>query len=505
MIPAITGAALIGGRCCVICGSSRYATLAASALAENMSRAILIPLIVACALFMENMDSTVLATALPAIAADMGENPLSLKLAITSYLISLAIFIPISGWVADRYGSRTVFIAAMLVFMVGSLSCANADTLTGFVIARFFQGMGGAMMVPVGRLIIMRSVPKAGVVKAMSYLTMPAMLGPIMGPPLGGLITEHFSWRGIFLINVPVSILGLILIFFFIPNLREENVPAMDGRGLFLSGLGLSMILLALSALGGHLLPDAVIAMCFLVGCLSLYAYWRHSLVAPHPVLRLDLLQLTSFRAGVVGGTLFRIGTGALPFLLPLMLQLGFGLSPSQSGLITCFTAVGALSMRTFTVFILRRIGFRRALTWNSVGSSLVLVGFGLFTAETSHTFIAAVLMITGCFRALQFTYTNTVAYADVNRETMGYATSFASMAHRISQSIGVAVGAYALELSSTLQGHTSIVTEDFLPAFAVATLISLSSVYFYRQLPPDAGAEMSGHRAKPMEKKINE
>jgi nitrate/nitrite transporter NarK len=211
------------------------------------------------------------------------------------------------------------------------------------------------------------------------------------------------------------------------------------------------------------------------------------------------LLKLTSFRAGVVGGTLFRIGTGTLPFLLPLMLQLGFGLSPVQSGLITCFTAIGALSVRTLTVYVLKKVGFRNALTWNAVGSSMVLVGFGLFTAQTSHTVISAILLLTGCFRALQFTYTNTVAYADINRENMGNATSFASMAQRISQSVGVAVGAYALELSSNLQGHARIVAEDFLPAFAVATLISLSSLYFYRQLAPDAGAEMSGHgRHKP-------
>ena len=470
-----------------------------------MPRAILIPLIVACALFMENMDSTVLATALPAIAADLGENPLALKLAITSYLISLAIFIPISGWVADRFGARTVFATAMVTFMAGSLWCAFSGSLTEFVLARFFQGLGGAMMVPVGRLILLRSVPKSGLVRAMNYLTMPAMLGPVLGPPLGGMITEYFHWRGIFLINVPVSILGVILILIFIPNLREDKVPALDGRGLMLSGLGLSTILLGLSALGGHLLPGPAIAGCLAVGMLSLYGYWRHAQRVPHPVLKLDLLRLPTFRAGVVGGTLFRVGTGTLPFLMPLMLQLGFGLSPGQSGLITCFTAIGALSIRTLTVAILRRVGFRWVLTWNALGSSMVMIGFGLFTAQTSHTFIAAVLLVTGCFRSLQFTCTNTVAYADIDRENMGNATSFASMAQRISQSVGVAVGAYALELSSVLQGHESIVAADFMPAFVVSALISLSSLYFYRQLGVEAGAEMSGHGRQKLEKKSDE
>ncbi|MGH8750892.1 MAG: MFS transporter, partial [Burkholderiales bacterium] len=227
-----------------------------------MPRVILIPLIVACALFMENMDSTVIATSLPAIAKDIGENPLALKLALTSYLVSLAVFIPVSGWLADRYGSRTVFAIAIAVFMGGSLLCAASSTLPAFVGARFLQGMGGAMMVPVGRLVLLRSVPRSELVAMLNYLTVPALLGPVIGPPLGGMITLYFHWRWIFLINVPISIIGLFLVLRHIPNLRETAMPPLDVRGFMLTGIGLPVLMLGLSALGGHLLPGNISALC---------------------------------------------------------------------------------------------------------------------------------------------------------------------------------------------------------------------------------------------------
>ena len=220
-----------------------------------MPRHILIALIVACALFMENMDSTIIATSLPAIAAGFHEHPLALNLALTSYLVSLAVFIPISGWVADRIGSRIVFMSAIVVFMAGSLLCSVADSLPAFVLARFIQGIGGAMMVPVGRLVLLKSVPKSELVVALNYLTVPALVGPVIGPALGGLITQYFSWRWIFLINIPISLLGLVLAYRFIPNFREDNVPRLDLPGFALSGIGLAALILGLSTLGRHLLP----------------------------------------------------------------------------------------------------------------------------------------------------------------------------------------------------------------------------------------------------------
>jgi len=229
------------------------------------------------------MDSTVLTTSLPAIAADMGENPLALKLALTSYLVSLAVFIPISGWVADRWGSRTVFASAIVVFVAGSVLCAVSGNLAAFVAARFLQGIGGAMMVPVGRLVLMRAVPKHEYVAALNYLTIPALLGPTIGPALGGAITQHFHWRWIFVVNVPIGILGLYLVYRYIPEITEATVPPFDWRGFALSGVGLSVLMLGLSALGGHLFPAAVTAASIGGGALVLLAYLAHARRAKHP------------------------------------------------------------------------------------------------------------------------------------------------------------------------------------------------------------------------------
>ncbi len=459
-----------------------------------MQRTVLIPLIVACALFMENMDSTVIATSLPAIAQDLGENPLALKLALTSYLVGLAVFIPISGWVADRVGSRTVFASAIAVFMGGSLLCAGSSTLAAFVAARFLQGIGGAMMVPVGRLVLLRAVPKSGLLEALNYLTIPALIGPVVGPALGGAITLYFHWRWIFIINVPISVLGLVLVLRHIENVRDPETPALDLRGFALSGVGLSVLMLGLSALGGHLLPGAVTAACIVAGALALAAYAWHARRAEHPLIDLSLLKLPTFYTGIVAGSLFRIGVGATPFLLPMLLQLGFGLDPLQSGLLTCATAAGAMFMKTLTAAILRRFGFRSVLTANAAVASAAVAVFGLFTAATPHFVIFAVLLVSGCLRSLQFTSLQAISFAEINRETMSQASSIASMAQRLAQSLGVAVGAYALQLSSALQGHGTVVASDFWPAFLAVALISAASLFFHARLRSDAGAEVSGH-----------
>jgi EmrB/QacA subfamily drug resistance transporter len=459
-----------------------------------MQRNVLIPLIVACALFMENMDSTVIATSLPAIATDIGESPLALKLALTSYLVSLAVFIPISGWVADRYGSRSVFAWAIVVFIGGSLLCAASTTLEAFVISRFLQGIGGAMMVPVGRLVLMRAIPKHDYVAALNYLTVPALLGPVTGPALGGAITLYFHWRYIFIINIPIGILGLYLVLRHIPDIRETGMPAFDMRGFALSGLGLSVLMLGFSALGGHLLPLPVATACIVAGFVTLLLYVRHARRSAHPVLDLRLLKLPTFWNGVVAGSVFRAGLGATPFLLPLLFQLGFGLDPLQSGLLTCTTAIGAMFIKTLTVFILRRFGFRTVLSINGVAASLVVMAFGLFSSTTPHSIIALVLLLSGCLRSLQFTALNAISFADIAPEKMSQAASFSSMAQRLSQSAGIAAGAYLLQLSSTAQGHASIVAADFWPAFVGIGLVSALAPLLHLRLPPQAGIEVSGH-----------
>ncbi|WP_442782889.1 MFS transporter [Collimonas fungivorans] len=460
-----------------------------------MPRTLLIPLIVACALFMENMDATVIATSLPVLARDLGQDPLTLKLALTSYVVGLGVFIPISGWVADRFGARTVFRAAILVFLSGSLMCAASSSLAAFVAARFLQGIGGAMMVPVGRIVIFRSVPRTDLVKAISYLTIPSQLGPVIGPPLGGFITTYFHWRWIFLINVPISILGMYLASRYIENYRSDDLQPLDMKGFVLSAIGSTLLMLGLSLIDGELLaPEWAFAMCVLGG-LTLYVYLLHARREPFPLLDLRLLRIPTFRASVIGGSLFRIGLGAVPFLLPLALQVGFGMNAFHAGTITCASAFGAIFMKAIGTSVLRRYGFRSVLIWNAVLAGLALASYGLFTPTTPYLVMMAVVLLGGFFPSMQFTCLNTMAYADLDSADVSRATSLASVVQQISLGLGVTIGGLAVHLSSRLQGHSTIVAADFWPAFIVIGLFSLASIPVTRRLPLNAGSALTGHK----------
>src|SRR5512141_1639163 len=335
-----------------------------------MPRDRIVPLIIAVALFMENMDSTVIATSLPAIAADIGSDPLALKLAVTSYLLSLAIFIPASGWTADRFGARTVFRAAILVFVLGSIGCALSGSLTDFVIARIVQGMGGAMMTPVGRMVLVRTISKRELVGAMVWVTTPALIGPVLGPPVGGFITTYATWHWIFIINVPIGLLGVLLATRYIEDVRVEDHEPFDIVGMVLIGLGIAGVAFGLSVLGLNFLPWWIVVALIVGGACFIAAYLTHARRVDNPALDLSLFRLPTFFASVVGGFIFRLGLGALPFLLPLMLQIGFGMTPFQSGMITFATAFGAMGMKWATATILRRFGFRNILLVNSIISS---------------------------------------------------------------------------------------------------------------------------------------
>jgi len=411
--------------------------------------------------------------------------------------VSLAVFIPASGWVADRYGARTVFASAIVVFVAGSIASALCDTLHGFVIARFVQGMGGALMVPVGRLVLMRAVPKNEYVAALNWLTIPALMGPVIGPALGGAITQFFHWRWIFIINVPIGMLGLYLVLRHIPNTRETERQPFDAVGFVLSGVGLSVLMLGLSALGGHLMAPTTTAACVAAGVLVLGGYALHARRAAHPVVDLRLLRLPTFRDGVLVGSLFRVGLGATPFLMPLLLQLGFGLDPLHSGILTCMTAVGAMFMKTLTVAVLRQWGFRTVLVVNGVLAALSVAAPGLFTAATPHLAIAAVLLLSGCLRSLQFTSLQAISFADIAPPDISQAAGITSMSQRLAQSLGIAAGAYLLQWSSDLQGHATIVAADFWPAFVGAALLALAAPLLHLRLAPDAGMSVSGHRPR--------
>src|ERR1700742_3897872 len=464
-----------------------------------MNKQRVIPLIVATALFMENMDSTVIATSLPAIAADIGTSPLTLKLAITSYLLSLAVFIPASGWTADRFGARMVFAFAVAVFMIGSIGCALSSSVTDFVFARILQGLGGAMMTPVGRLVLLRSVDKSALVNAMAWVTVPGLVGPAIGPPLGGFITTYLTWHWIFLINIPIGLLGITLALRYIDPIRSENPERFDLYGMVLAGIGLAGIAFGLSVAGLNLLPWSVVIALVGVGSISMTLYVMHARRTGSPLLNFPMLPLPTLRAAIIGGFLFRLGIGALPFLLPLLMQVGFGFSPFQSGLVTFGSAVGAMGMKTLAARIIRAFGFRNMMTVNALVSAVFLAACGLFTATTPLLLIMIILVVGGFFRSLEFTAINTVAYAEVEPSQMSRATTIVSVNQQLAVSAGVAVGAFCVESTLALHGQTELSATVFAPAFLVVSLVSAASSYFFWQMPSDAGHERSGRKALAM------
>jgi EmrB/QacA subfamily drug resistance transporter len=458
-----------------------------------MRSAVLTALIIATALFMENMDGTVISTSLPAIARDLHQDPIVLKLALTSYMLTLAVFIPASGWIADRFGARTVFCSAIVVFTLGSILCGASNSLPTLIAARVFQGLGGAMMVPVGRLVLLRSVEKSDLVNALAYLTVPALIGPVAGPPLGGFITTYFHWRWIFWINVPIGILGIALSLRFIANLREQVVPRFDFKGFVLSGLGLLGLISGLSLIGRGMAPYWAIAVMIGLSAVLLAAYARHAYGNEDAILDLKLLRIPTFFSGVVGGLIFRIGIGAMPFLLPLLLQLGFGLSPFESGSLTFATAAGALLMKFSASTALRWFGFRRTLIVNGLISGAFLGACALFTPSTPHWMILLTLLTGGFFRSLEFTALNAISYADIDQPQMSRATSFASVSQQMSGAVGVAVAAICIQLVQFGFGDATLMTRDLSLAFVMVAVISSLSVLVFFRLAPDAGAAVSG------------
>ena len=456
----------------------------------------IVPLIVAVALFMENMDSTVIATSLPAIARAIGTNPLALKLAVTSYLLSLAICIPASGWTADRFGARNVFRIAIGIFILGSIGCAASHSLEEFVIARIVQGMGGAMMTPVGRLIMVRSVDKHLLLNAMSLVTIPALIGPICGPPLGGFITTYASWHWIFLINVPIGLVGIVAATRFIANVRVEQQPPFDLTGFVLAGLAVAGLAFGLSVLGLDFLPAGIVATLIAVGAVCAVAYVVHAKRTPAPILDLDLLKLPTFRASIFGGFLFRLGIGALPFLLPLLLQIGFNLTPFQSGLITFTSALGSMFMKAAVASLLKLFGYRNVLLYNSLISSVFLAACASFVPGMPFWAMIAILLSGGFFRSLQFTSINTIAYAEIDPPLMSRATALTAAAQQLSLSTGVAVGALVVEITLRLKHSPTMGAADFPPAFLAISVLAASAALVFMQLSPTAGEELSGRRA---------
>lgn len=451
-------------------------------------------LIVACALFMQNLDSTVISTALPTIARAFGAEPVHMNVALTAYLLSLAVFIPASGWIADRFGAKHVFRLAIVVFTTGSVLCGLSDSLGELVAARIFQGIGGAMMVPVGRLVLLRTVPKHELVAAMAWLSTPALLGPVLGPPIGGFIVDYFSWRVIFQINIPIGILGVVLVTLFVDDIREPAGHPFDWRGFALSGTALASLMFGVETIGRGIFPPAASWGAVGLGLGSGLLYGWHARRHAAPLIDFGLLRHRTFLVAVAGGTLFRIGIGAIPFLLPMMLQLTFGKSAAQSGLITFASSLGALAMKPAATGALRVLGFRDTLLANGVVSAVLLGMVALFQPGWPVAPIYLILLAGGFFRSLQFTAYNALAYADIPRPKMGFATGFYATVQQVSMTLGVSVGAASLTMTMALSGAAEPRLADFATAFLVVACLSLCSLPVSLLLPRDAAQDLSGH-----------
>jgi EmrB/QacA subfamily drug resistance transporter len=457
----------------------------------------IIPIVLSVALFMENMDSTVIATSLPAIAADIGTSPIALKLALTSYYVALAICIPASGYLADRVGPRRLFQWALVVFMAGSVACAEARSLEGFVAARFLQGMGGAMMTPIARLVLVRSIPKAEFVGAMAWFTIPALVGPLIGPPVGGAITTFATWHWIFYINVPIGLAGIVLTARYLPDLPRLPRAGFDARGFALAAAACAGLVFGSSVVSLPVLPPWVGLLLMAAGSAAAAGYLAHARGRENPILRLSLMAIPSFRASIVSGFLFRLGIGAVPFLLPLLLQLGFGFTPFESGLVTCVTIFGAIGMKLLARSLLRRFGFRRVLIVVAAMGGVLEAPLGLWRPEVPLALFLLLLLAGGFVRSLFFTGINALAFADIPPERSGDAAAFVSVGQQVAIALGVALAGGILEACLALAGRDLPVPADFTVAFLIVGALTSCSAFAFLPLGREAGAEVSGHRGR--------
>jgi EmrB/QacA subfamily drug resistance transporter len=451
-----------------------------------------LPWVVATTLFMEQLDSTVVNTAIPAMAASLQVTPLSLKAVVTSYILSLAVSIPISGWMADRFGTRRVFMTAIAIFTIASVLCGLSVNSPMLVASRLLQGFGAAMMMPVGRLTIVRTFPKNELLAAMNFVIIPALIGPLLGPTIGGLIVHWLTWRDIFFINVPVALVALYLAHKHMPDYKEDNTRPLDFIGLVLFGTGIALLSWLLEVFGEHKLDVTSASVLLFIACALLAAYVWHAKDAEFPLLRLALFKIRTFRVSVAGGFVTRIGVGGLPFLLPLLYQLGLGLPAWQSGLLMMPSAAAAMGMKAIAARVLGRFGYRQVLTVNTLLIGITISMFTFVQQGTPLYVIVAISLCLGFFNSLQFSSMNTIAYADVDGSNSSMASTIASSMQQLSASFGLAAGSLITGwfLGDLPQSNRMAITSALHHAFfTLAVLTILSSFTFWTLRKTDGEA----------------
>ena len=457
-----------------------------------------VPAIIGSALLMQSLESTVMSNALPSIARALHEEPLRLNMAITMFLLASAVFLPVSGWVADKFGAKRIFLASMVLFAVSSAGCGFAQSLLQLVVARVFQGISAAMMVPVGRLVLLRMTPKHELVAAMSVFTMPALIGPVFGPVLGGFIVTYFNWRWIFFMNLPIALVAVPLVHAFVPNVKEQAVPPIDWPGIVLTGAGLAAMMFGFENLGRNFLPPWQIAGLFVIafGCFGLY--WRHARGNRQAIIDLEVFRIQTFNAATVGGGFLRISIGAMPFLLAMLLQVGFGMSAFTAGLMTFLSAAGALVMKSVAPPVLRKFGFRSVLLVNGLITSASFATYAILNPGMPHWVIMALLTAGGFFRSLQFTALGSLSFADIDQEQMSRAATTFAIAQQVVQVMGVGLAAVFLHFMQMARGEDHLTWQAVIPGFVAVGLLSLVSLAWFVRLAPNAGHALHSRRAEP-------
>ncbi|RUU58364.1 DHA2 family efflux MFS transporter permease subunit [Mesorhizobium sp. M2C.T.Ca.TU.002.02.1.1] len=468
---------------------------AVSQPANSARQARRVALIVAVAFFMQLLDSTIISTSLPQMGESFGVPAVAMSIGITAYMLTMAVFVPLSAWLADRFGARNIFLVAIALFTLASIACGFSQSLTEFVAARIVQGLGSALMTPVGRILVLRNAEKSELLNATALITWPALFAPVVGPVLGGFITTYLSWHWNFFINAPLGLAGLALVARFVPGDRDSEAKPFDWPGFFLTSLGLAVMLYGLERLAhpqDGLLPTVgSIGIGIVIGWFAV----RHLLQARHPLLDLSAFKILTFAISTLAaGTVFRVAINATPFLLPLLFQVGFGLRPVDAGLLVLAYFLGNLGMKTVTTPTLRRFGFRTVMVVNGAIASLAIMACGAISPQTPLALTVALMLVAGLTRSMQFTALNTLAFADIGAPQRSSAATLSSMLQQIAMLFGVAIAAAILNLSQIVRGEAVPDLLDFRITFVAIGLVGLAAAMRFLVLPANAGAEVSGH-----------
>lgn len=473
-------------------GQMRMRAATFRVVASTPAKSMLVSYIVGCALFMGALDASIVAAALPAMATALHADPLDMSIVITTYLLSMIMTIPATAWLADRFGARTLFFSGVALFTISSLACGLAVSLPSLVAARLLQGVGAGLTATVGRILVLRSTDKSAFVNALSYLAVPALIAPMIGPPLGGFIIVHGSWRYIFLLNVPVGVITLLVAAPLIKGGNDRYTKPFDCKGFLLASGGLACLVFGLESLSRADSARGLTTILLVGGIAAVLAYVLHARKHPHPILALDLLRIPTFFIAVVGGNLCRLSLGAMPFLLMLLLQIGFGLDALQAGSIVFATALGSLTVKFVVSRVVRRFGFRRALLANSLFCGALIMSCALLQTTVPHAVVAFALLAIGFFRSLHLTLANTLGYADVPQQEMGEATSMATTAQYLAMAAGVSLAVFVMRISTALHGSVQLVEHDIDAALVVVGALFACSSLLFRRLQHDAGAKLA-------------